>query len=242
MELFWKILPFLIPLIIVAGMYRDYKNQDAVKIEKPPSWLQRQEWYQYIKLVFYTRPQHYRPSSLVWYYPMVICLFFGVGSFVVNIQNLIYPPLPLEKMQTQQGIIESITLRKKMDDLLVLRRYDGVREEYAYRIYEPADKFIDKNVTVYYHRGFSSAFSIDNQIHQIITNDTHTILDPLPYDYERYLRNGRGFWNFTKYLFYIAAFSAFMLWRANRKELPIHRLNRMKLNKKIWVKGTKFSS
>lgn len=232
MELFWIILPFLIPLIIVAGMYRDYKNQDVIKVEKP-SWLEKQSFYQYIKLVFYTRPQHYRPSSLIWYYPMVICLFFGVGSFGIHISEAIYPPSPLEKMQTQQGIIESITLRKKMADLLILRRYDGVREEYAYRTtHDRIPLCVDKNVTVYYSKGFSSLFSIDNQIYQIVTNDTHTILDLFPYDYERALKFKKGAWTFTRYLFYIAAFSAFMLWRANYKELPIHRLNRMKLNKK----------
>lgn len=232
MELFWIIIPFLIPLIIVGGMYRDYKNQDVVKVEKP-SWLEKQSFYQYIKLVFYTRPQYYRPSSLIWYYPMIMSLALFSASFCLHITDAIYPPLPLEKMQTQQGVIESITLRKKMDDLLVLRRYDGVREEYAYRTSENRiPLYIDKNVTVYYHTGFSSLFSIDNQIHQIVTNDTHTILDLFPYDYERHLQTIRGSWTLTKYVFLVAVFSAFMLWRANRKELPIHRLNRIKRNRK----------
>ncbi|MDD2369831.1 MAG: hypothetical protein PHQ90_11050 [Sulfuricurvum sp.] len=232
MELFWKILPFLIPLIIAAGMYRDYKNQDAIKVEKR-SWLQKQPFYQYIKLVFYTRPQYNRKSSLVWFYSMVFSLYLFFATFAIHITKAIYPDLPLEKMQIQQGVIESITLRKNMNDLLILRTYDGVREEYGYlTTHGRIPLYIDKNVTVYYSRGFDGLFIIENRIHQIITNDTHTILDFLPYDYERVLRHKRGLWSFTRYLFYVTAFSAFMLWRANRKELPIHRLNRIKRNRK----------
>lgn len=234
MELFWKIIPFIIPLLIMIVAYQQYKNKGKeISTAKKPSWLERQPWYQYIKLVFYTRV-FYRQWTAIWHVPLFFSIVFGFGTLVSNLTYLIYPPLPLEKMQKQQGVIESVVIRKKMDDLLILRNSNGVQESYAYRLYGSDNKYLDQNVTVFYSKGFSSLFSMDNIIYQIITNDTHTILDPLPYDYERVLQLQRSFWKFTKYCFYVAIFSAFMIWIFNRKELPIHRLNRMKLHKK-WV-------
>ncbi|MFZ2969339.1 MAG: hypothetical protein WA080_09835 [Sulfuricurvum sp.] len=202
MEIFWKMLPFLTPIVIMASMYYRHKNQD--KIEKP-SWLEQKPWYQSMKL-------KYREANIIWNMLFFFSVLIGGASFVANLQGFIYPPLPLEKMQTQQGIIKSIVKRQKMDDLLVLKTTDSLQKEYAYRLYGSADKYVDQNVTVYYSRGFSSAFSIDNQIHHIVTNDTHRILDPIPYDYERSLRINREFWNLPKYCFYILLFSAFMIW------------------------------
>lgn len=230
MELFWKTIPFITPLLIMVIAYKQYKNKDNdISANKKPSWLQRQSWYQYIKLVFYTRV-FYRQWTAIWHVPLFFSVVFGFGTFLVNLTDVLYPPLPLAKMHTQQGIIESIIVRKKMDDLLLLRNSNGGQESYAYRLYGSENKYLDHNVTVYYTRGFSSLFSIDNIIYQIIDNRTKEILDQ--YDYERVLQNHRSFWKFSRFCFYIAIFSAFMLWVFNRKELPIHRFNRMKLHKK----------
>lgn len=231
MELFWKSIPFITPLLIMIVAYQQYKNQSKeISLRYKPSWLDQQTWYQYIKLVFYTRV-FYRQWTAIWHVPLFFGVVFGFGTLVANLTDVLYPPLPLEKMHTQQGIIESIIVRKKMDDLLIFRNSNGMEERYAYRLYGSDKKYLEQNVTIFYAKGFSSLFSIDNVIWQITSNGTGEILDPIPYDYERVLQNHGAFWKFTKNCFFIAVFSAFMIWTFNRKELPIHRLNRVKMNK-----------
>ena len=227
METFWTLIPFVVVLLIAINLYETYKNRGKEKIQKL-SWIEGQSFFKYLKLVFVTRV-NLRPWTAVWYIPLFFATVLSL-NLINNIRHSIYPPLPLEKMQTQQGIIQSIIKRKKMDDLLVLKTNSGLREEYAYRLYGSADKYIDQNVTIYYSRGFSSLFSIDNRIYQITTNDTKLILDP--YNYIWSLRANKNSWNFTQYCFFIAIFSLFMIWIPNRNELPIHRLNRMKSYKK----------
>jgi hypothetical protein len=228
MELFWMIIPFITPLLIIIVAYQQYKNK-GISTYKKLSWLERQPLYQYIKSIFFTRV-YYRQWTAIWHVPLFFSIIFGFGTLIANLTYVIYPPLPLEKMQKQQGVIESIVIRKKMDDLLILRNSNGVQESYAYRLYGSDNKYLEQNVTVFYTKGFSSLFSIDNIIYQVTNNSTKEILDK--YDYERVLQKHRSFWKFTKTCFYIAMFSAFMIWVFNRKELPIHRLNRMKLHTK----------
>jgi hypothetical protein len=229
LEFFWKTIPFLVPILIMVIAYQQYKNRgNEISKDKKPSWLEQQQWYQYIKLVFFTRV-FYRQWTAIWHVPLFFSIIFGFGTLIANLTYVIYPPLPLEKMQKQQGVIESIVKRKKMDDLLILRTNDGVQKSYAYRLYGSESKYLNQNVTIFYTKGFSSLFSTDNVIYQVASNNTKEILDK--YDYERVFQNHRSFWKFTKTCFYIAMFSAFMIWIFNRKELPIHRLNRIKLHK-----------
>ena len=230
METFLTSLPFIAVLLIAINLYKTYKNRGK-EISEKQTWLQKQRWYQYIKLVFFIRIK-YHSYSAIFFIPMVFGIFFGGASLLSNIETtMIYPHLPLDKMQIQHGVIESIFKRKKMDALLVLRTTNGTHEEYALNVTDSEIKmYLTKNVTIYYSRGFSSAFTIDNIIYQITDTVTKTVLRP--YDYARSLEIDQSFWKFTKYSLLIGVFSAFMIWRFNRKELPIHRLNRMKSYKK----------
>ncbi|MBU0631801.1 hypothetical protein KKA17_04080 [bacterium] len=231
MEILLSILPFIVLFLIGRSIYVKYKElKERKKIQKPVSVFEKYQWSRYIKLVFGTRVW-YRQSTAIWYVPFGFAFAFGGASLFVNLGSLVYPPLPLEKMQTKDGVIKSIVLRKKIDDLLILSTKDGIDEKFAIRnaSAQEAKSLLNKEAKVWYHRGWSSGFTIDNIIYEI-TLDGKSIRK-YPYDYERYLETNMLSWNFTKYCFYIVLFSALMIWIPNRKELPIHRLNRIKFNK-----------
>lgn len=226
MEVFLQILPFLVIVLIGKNLYHSFKNKD--RIEKELTWLEQKPLFQYLKLVFIVRTR-YRTASFLFFLPMWFCIFFGAASLYVNLTEFIYPPVALEKMQIQQGIIKSITIRKKMDDLLVLKTDSGTLEKYAFRLNGSIEKYIDKNVRIYYSRGFSSAYTIDNRIYQINEIGNNNILEK--YNYKRHLEVNQMSRNFTRNFILIGVFSAFMVWFLNKKELPIHRLNRIKMRK-----------
>jgi hypothetical protein len=227
MELFWKIIPFLILLWIFVILIIKYRNGVKEEVLKP-SWLVQTKFVKYIGLVFFIRP-NLRPWTGIWYFPL---LFGFLGCFTIGdvITSTIYPPLPIEKMHTQEGVIKSISKRKKMDDLLVLEINNNKNREFA--VFRDYGLFsgLNKKVKVWYSRGFSSIYTIDDIIYEVTINGKS--IKKHPYDYKRYLEGDASSWNFTKYSFYTVVFSLLMIWIPNRKELPIHRLNRMRLYKK----------
>lgn len=227
METLLSILPFVVLFLIGRNIYVKYKElKEKKKIEKSVSFFEKYQWYRYIKLVFGTRVL-YRQSTAIWYVPFGFAFVFGGASLFVNLGTLVYPPLPLEKMQTETGTIESIHLRKSMKDILVLKIDQNKQVVYAINSSQKETKqLLHKKAKIWYHRGWSSGFSIDDIIYEI-TLDGKSIRK-YPYDYERYIETNILSWNFTKYCFYIVLFSALMIWIGNRKELPVHRLNRMR--------------
>jgi len=227
-EFFYKILPFIVPILIMLSMYYQYKNKDK---EEKPSWLEQQPLIRYIKLVFFTRV-YYRQWTIFFALPLWFSLIIGMVNLIGDIERLVYPPLPLEKMQIQHGAIKSITDSRKMDDLLILQTDNGATEKYAYDIYGSMDRYIDRNVTIFYTRGFSSGFTIDNKIYEIIADDTNATLNKYPYSYEHSVEFNKSTFNFTMYCFLVAIISGYMVWLFNHKELPIHRLGRIKMRKK----------
>lgn len=229
METFWKIIPFLIPLWIFVILIAKYRNGVKEDVEKP-SWFAQTNFFKYVKLVFVTRV-NLRPWTAIWYVPLILSIF---GSFTIGtvIMAAIYPPIPLEKMQTQEGTIKSIVERKKMDGLLVLEIKNNKEREFAIRNISEEEPISlqNKAVKVWYSRGFSSLYTIDDIIYEITVNGKS--VRGYPYNYKRSLEVDISTWNFTKYCFYTVLFSILMMWIPNRNELPIHRLNRMKLHKK----------
>lgn len=234
MELFWTIIPFLIPLWIFVILIVKYRNGVKEEVLKP-SWLVQTKFVKYVVLVFFTRVELRRWTG-IFYLPFILGF---VGSFAIApiIQDEIYPPLPLEKMHTQEGLIKSITERKKMHDLLILEIKNNKYREFG--VFESRNQglflVLNKKVKVWYSRGFSSLYTTHDIIHEVTIEGKSVMRHP--YDYKRSLEVNRSFQNFAKYSFYLALFSVLMIWIPNRKELPIHRLNRMKLYKK--AKGVK---
>jgi len=227
METFWKIIPFLIPLWIFVILIVKYRN--GVKEETPRlSWLAQTKFVKYVILVFFKRVELRRWTG-IWYLPLMLG-FFGSFALGTVIEDAIYPPMPLEKMHTQEGILKSIVKRRKMKDLLVLQINNQQEKEFAVIRDNGLDLVLNKRVKVWYSRGFSSVITIEDIAHEV-TVDGKSVRQ-YPYDYKRYLEGYASFAKFGKYSFYLALFSALMIWIPNRKELPIHRLNRMRLYKK----------
>jgi hypothetical protein len=217
------------PFLIILILYKKYKNSEKEEVPKP-SWFAQTNFFKYVKLVFVTRV-NLRPWTAIWYVPLILS---SLGSFTIGpvIMAAIYPPLPLEKMQTQEGIIQSIIDRKKMDGLLVLKTKNNEDKEFAIENVseEEPTALRNKEVKIWYSRGFSSLYTIDNIVYEITVNGKS--IREYPYNYKRVLEVNKSFQNFAKYCFYTVLFSILMMWIPNRNELPIHRLNRMKLHKK----------
>jgi hypothetical protein len=231
MELYWNIVPFITPLILLVVAYKMYKNKKngIEEDENQSSWLERYSWYRYIKLVFVTRVRQ-RPWTVLLFLPLFLSSIFGFVTLINNLKRVAYPPVQLNQMQTKQGVVKNIILRKKMDDLLVFKTLEGTKEEYAFRTTkQDSKKYINKKVTIFFTPGWSSAFTIDQIIYEI--REKNRIL--YPYNYQRHLEVNELFWKISYYSLGIAACLVFLLWLANRKELPIHRLNRIKNKQKM---------
>jgi hypothetical protein len=226
-ETLFTILPFLAILLISLNAYYRYKNRGK---EEESTWTDKYSFTRDVMTAF--KRVKYRPWTFLFFFPSFFGLILGIITLFSNIQNEVYPPLPLEKMLTKQGVVESIKERKKMDDLLIFRTKDGEIEKYAYRLYGSKNNLLEKNVTIFYTKGFSSAYTIDNKVYQINSIDTNKSIELHPYNYERSLQINKSFWKFTMWSFIIGFLSGFMMWYANRKELPVHKLNKMKMDAK----------
>lgn len=226
METLFTILPFLAIILISLNAYYRYKNRGK---EQEQIWTDKYSFTRDIMTAF--KRAKYRPWTFLFYFPWFFGIVIGFASLVGNIERLIYPPLPLEQMETKQGTIESIKERKKIDDLLVLKTNAKMIEEYSYREgWESKNNLIGKNVTIFYGKGFNSAFTIDNKVYQIVDNNTHEVIKK--YSYEGALKTNIDFWKFTIWSFVIGFLSGFIMWYANRKELPVHKLNKIKMDAK----------
>lgn len=217
-------MPFITLYLIGWKIWHSYK---AKKNKEQPIEKKHSKLYNYLHLIFIERV-NLRPS-IVTVVAYVVLFFSGLlfnASFVVNLKKEIFPPVPLEKMQISEGIVKSIVFRKKMDDLLVLETPSGKREHYAFiTSKEEVEILLNNKVKFFYSKGFSSLFTIDNRIYQIV-KDGKIVLPA--YSYESALAYRKVTWNFVKNSFLVFLVSAFIIWFPNRKERPIHRLNRLK--------------
>jgi len=231
METLLIVLPFVAVYLTARVIYERYKikkNGGKIKVSKL-----RQYWLDsYLRLIFVERV-NLRPSiiTVIFYIPLLFTIVFGPLSFLVYLQGFSYPDLPLKKMETMNGTIKSITLRRKMTDLLVLTAENGKDVSFSIRAYKDELKTLpNKEVKIWYQTGWSSVFSIDDIIKEITIKNKS--IRPYPYKYDGALNSREGLDTFIKYCFYIGLISGLIIWFPNRKELPIHRLNRMKRYKK----------
>lgn len=224
MDIFWTILPFITLYLIGWRIWHSYK---AKKNKEEPVEKKHSKLYNYLHLIFIERV-NLRPS-IVTVVAYVVLFFSGLlsfGSIPANLLNEIFPPLPLEQMQTSEGVVKSIVFRKKTDDLLVLETASGKQENYAFRTSEEQkERLLNRKVKLFYTKGFSDLFTINNRIYQIEKDGS--VLGH-EYSYEKALANNKSFWNFTKNSFIVFFISALIIWFPNRKERSIHRLNRLK--------------
>jgi hypothetical protein len=212
MDNFFSILPFLVPLLVLYTLYKQYKDKKAgiVQEKRKVSKLNKYGWFRYIKLVFGTRVM-YRQSTAIWFVPLGFSFVFGTVTLYINLTHLIYPTLPLEEMTRENGKDKQFAFDSFAGEVDILPK-------------------LNQSVKVWYAKSMSSAYTVDNIIYEI-TKDGKTIRE-YPYDYEQRLEMDKSWWNFTKYCLYISLFSLLMIWIGNRKELPVHRLGRIKVNKR----------
>ena len=237
MELFYTILPFIVPLLVLIQIYHNYKNRKKVK-EKKTSKFEQYKLYRYLKTIYVERGI-VKFWSAIWYVPLLFGSVFGIVSIFGHFQDSFFPPIPLEKMQTQTGTIESVQLRRNMDAILVLKNDQNKQAVYAiHTTQKEAKLLLHKKAKVWYTKGWSSGFTVENIIYEITNNEKS--IRYFPYNYEHHLEVDKEFLNFTLTLSYICLFSLFMIWVQNRKELPAHRLYRLKRYQKLQkLKGEK---
>jgi hypothetical protein len=230
MELFLNIIPFIVIFLISIQIYKQIKNKN--KTEKNNSVLKPSKYklINYLKAVFLQRGT-VKFLSAIWYVPFTIAFVLMVTFIIIGIETLIFPPIPLEKMHTQEGVIESIQLRKKMDSLLILRTDDNKKLDFSiYTREEEKSVLQNKRVKLWYQRGMSSLYTVDNIIQEITINDQSIRL--YQYSYEKALKNEARDLKIVVNSFYVLVFSAFMIWVQNIKEKPYHRLARMQQYKR----------
>ena len=241
MDNFFIIIPFLVPLMLMYIVYKQYKNKrNAVEeYEKRLAWFEKNRWLRYIKTIYIDRGV-VKFWSAIWYVPLLFCSFIGITLLVGSLESLILPPLPLDKMQTQVGTIELIKERRNMFDLLVLKTEKG--KELSFFIRSCSKKrqhmILNKKVKIWFSKSWSSLFSIKNEVYEITLNGKS--LRTQPYSYKQKIEANKKDLNFALDCLYVAFFSAFMIWIQNRKEKPYHRLYRLKRYKKLQkLKGEK---
>ncbi len=215
-------------------VYKQYKNKKnaAEEYEKRLALFEKSKWLRYIKTIYIDRGV-VRFWSAIWYVPLLFCSVFGIVGLIGHFQGMFFPPISLKKMIKEKGIVQSIQFRKKMDDSIVFKpnNSDGAISYSIHDIKKASTKILYKPVQIWFTKGWSSAFSIDNIIYQIKLDGEQVPI--YSYDYKRHLKVNQMSLNFALDCLYIAFFSAFMIWIQNLKEKPYHRLYRLKRYKKL---------
>jgi len=223
-----KILPFLVPLLLLGAWYQNVQNK-KLGIEEEPSKLKK--WFKTTQIyaIFIYRAG-LRPSSLFFYWVFVFTAFLIlIGSIgVVNTKS----PIPLKKMKQVEGYISKVVWIEagKGDDYIKLKTDNGTEEVYLIRLDKKIVKSLNKikdKVTVYSYERYHINILQTKHIAEIKYNNKFLV----GYDYKLYLQRDNTFNSFfydTWFGLKIALVGFFFIFLLNYEELPIHRLNRMK--------------
>lgn len=223
-----KILPFLVPLLLLGAWYQNKQNK-KLGIEEEPSKLK--EWFKTTQIytIFIYRVG-LRPSSLFFYWMFVFPAFLIlIGSIIVLDTK---SPIPLKKMKEVKGYITKVVWIEagRGDDYIKLKTDDGKEEVYLIlldkKIVELLNDIKDQ-ITVYSYERYYVNILHTKHIAEIKYNNEFLV----GYDYKLYLQRR----NIFNSLFYntwfglkIALIGFFFIFLLNYEEKPIHRLNRMK--------------
>ena len=223
-----KILPFLVPLLLLGAWYQNKQNK-KLGIEEEPSKLK--EWFKTTQIytIFIYRVG-LRPSSLFFYWMFVFPAFLIlIGSIgVLDTKS----PIPLKKMKEVKGYITKVVWIEagRGADYIKLKTDDGKEEVYLIlldkKIVELLNDIKDQ-ITVYSYERYYVNILHTKHIAEIKYNNEFLV----GYDYKLYLQRD----NIFNSLFYntwfglkIALIGFFFIFLLNYEEKPIHRLNRMK--------------
>ena len=226
-----KILPFLVPLLLLGAWYQNVQNK-KLGIEEEPSKLKK--WFKTTQIyaIFIYRAG-LRPSSLFFYWIFVFTAFlvFMAGITFLNLRPHVY----LEDIKPVEGYITKVFWIKagKGDDYIKLKTDDGREEVYLIGLNKERVEFLNNvkgKVIVYpYERYYINIFQTKD-IADLKYKDKFLVgyFNPNHYKKEQGTFNLWDFFYETWFGLKIALIGLFFIFLLNYEEKPIHRLNRMK--------------
>ena len=228
MEFFWTIVPFIAIALLALQAYKYHTDKNKKEEIIAPSWVEKQPLYKYIKLVFITRVI-YRQWTVIFYLSLWItflALFITLNIYIST------PAIPLNKMQISEGKVQAIYLNKKSSDKLVLETENGNKKIFATSMNEQIkEKLLGEKIKVWYFNVYR-IFHFEDTIYQIYINNK-PLNKHWNYSYKIHKENKKQMMHLIIKLLIGVLLSIFFLWFFNRKELPIHRLNRIKYKRRM---------
>ena len=217
---------------------RNRKEEGSFKyIQKDPKWKKTYIWQ-----VFFRRP-FYRPCASS--FPYVI--FIAPGIFMmyfwsINLMDIAIngKAVKLEEMKKASGVVTKAHYGKQ--SFIKVKDEQGNENEYRtnFSSDEEVEEFMEKTknikVAIWYQDKW--LFERYNYVQEIkVNNKVLTINDfQIKYNYERNLKIDKS--SFPNLLWWMnySLIGWFWIWLLNRRELPIHRLNKRKHYKKNKLK------
>lgn len=232
-------------LILAIWQYIEYRKK---RKENRVIYLPKDKWFQktYIWQVFFRRA-FYRPVASSFPYVLFILPSFIMMFWNYSLWSDGYP-LKLEEMKKTSGIVTKVHQGRGKNSYDYIWVKDDKDHEDEYRVYsflnhedaEFKQKVQDTKakVTVWYEE--REGVFVDYKVAwQLTVNDKPVSLGNkihFVYNYERVLKHYKSALpNLILWIQY-ALVGWFWIWWLNKKELPIHRLNRMKYYKKHNIK------
>jgi hypothetical protein len=236
--------------------WRKRKKEGTFKeVEKDSWWKQTYFWQIFIRRAFY-RPCASSFPYLIFILPAVLMMFGYIILFYGWMIN--GKAKTLEEMQTTSGIVTKVYVGKGKNSYDYIRLKDDIGNEEEYKViprffyskekdYNEAQEFrkkvqiTQKTITIWYENDIN-LFRNSKILRELkIDNQFITLNNKIKfkYDYEWFKnRDKNAIPNFLWWINYSLLGWAW-IWFLNKKELPIHRLNRKKYYKKYNLKDKK---
>ena len=231
MDSFFIIIPFLVPLWIMYIAYKQYQDKKAGRLKKGTSRFEKYGWYRYLRIIYVERGV-VKFWSAIWYIPLLFASVSFSAGLYLSILSYIFPPLTLSEMNYENGVIQSISIQRKMADSLVLKKEDGNLSNFYIRAYKnEQQKLVNKPITIYYAFNRTSSISFGNIVYEVMVNKKS--IRVTPYNYDKEVQSAKRLITLANNSLIVMMLSAFMIWIQNRKEKPYHRLYRLKRYKKL---------
>lgn len=177
-------------------------------------------------------------------FPIMVIIFASILIFINISVSMNGKPLRIEEIKQVTGTVIKAKKGGKGRDYIILKDNYGNENEYTLNLgnvledYKNALVGTDKVVTVWFRKE-SFLFEKFNVVKQIKVNNEFISINGVQveiYNYEKELERYNSIIPNILLCFGFILFGWAWLWFLNRKELPIHRLNREKFYKKYNLK------
>ena len=233
--------------IVIIWQLRDWRKR---KKEKTYEYVPKDNWWKqtYIWQVFFRRPM-YRPVSttfawLIFIVPAIFIIVFSGINFTIG------HPLKLEEMHQVSGTVTKAHRSKGRGSHDYIKLKDDMGNEKTYNLCcfyydEEAEEFKQKiqdtqtRVDIWYEEDKGFLWENYNYLRELKVKNEFVSLNKkihFQYDYQHFLKQ---YINSLSNLLWGLVYSLpgwIWLWLLNKKELPIHRLNKQKRYKKYNLK------